>query len=213
MAIRYLPFGQVSGDLYDFSLNGDGALNVFLGDATGHGIGAAFMTMMVQTGLDSIGPDQPVDATLTRLHTLIHERAGDRFVTGVYLRMTPDGTATHASAGHPPIVFVPREGEARQLEDDAGLPLGLLDTPLPFAPEVVTLRAGDRLFLYTDGLTEWARVDGEQYSAERLTRYVAEHRALPLEACLGGLLEDARSFAAGASDTDDVTVIALEYTP
>jgi DNA-binding response OmpR family regulator len=212
-AVCYQPQGQVSGDVYDFSLAASGALNTFLGDATGHGLGAAFMTIMVQTALDSIGPDASLDETLTRLHALIHERSGDRFVTGVYARLAPDGRLEHASAGHPPIVWVPRQGEARLLEAQGGLPLGLLREPLPFPPGSAQLAPGDRVYLYSDGLVEWSRRDGAQFTLERALAWLSERRGEPIEACVNGVVEAAADFAAGAPCDDDVTLIGLEYAP
>ena len=184
---------------------------MFLGDATGHGIGAAFMTMMVGTGLDSIGPAAPVEETLTRLHHLIHERTTDRFVTGIYARISPAGLLVHGSAGHPPIVYVPRGARPRLLDGEAGFPLGLLEPPLPFGPYREQLQPGDRLYLYTDGLLEWLRPDGQQFALERALRCLEERRDDPLQASVDGLVAAAREFAAGAPPTDDVTVIGLEY--
>ncbi|MCC7413144.1 MAG: SpoIIE family protein phosphatase, partial [Gammaproteobacteria bacterium] len=66
MAVRYRPYAQVSGDVYDFALNREGAVGVLVGDATGHGLTAAFMTMLAQSSLDSIRGDLPTDATLSR---------------------------------------------------------------------------------------------------------------------------------------------------
>ena len=60
-AIIFEPYLQVSGDVYDFLLNREQELGVFLGDATGHGVAAALMTMMVHLGLDSIRRDLPTE--------------------------------------------------------------------------------------------------------------------------------------------------------
>lgn len=210
-ALCSLPLEQVSGDVHDFSISHAGALNVFLGDATGHGLGAALMTMMVGTALDSIGPDAPIDATLTRLHHLVNERAGDRFVTGVYARLAPDGTVRYASAGHPPMILVPRTGPPRLLTCSAGLPLGLINEPLQFGVAEEQLAPGDRVYLYTDGIVEWSRADGEQYSLRRTVDFLGAQRDEPLEACVEGVIESARQFAQGAPAPDDVTVVGLQY--
>lgn len=210
-ALCSVPLEQVTGDVHDLSVSRDGALNVFLGDATGHGLGAALMTMMVGTGLDSIGPDEPVDVTLTRLHHLIHERAGDRFVTGAYARLSPAGELLHASAGHPPPILLPRAGPACLLASEAGLPLGLMSTPLPFGVAREQMQAGDRVYLYTDGIVEWSRSDGEQFTLQRVMAYLQAHRDDPLEACVEGVVEAARDFSQGAPAPDDVTVVGLQY--
>jgi len=212
-ATCYLPQGEVSGDVYDFARTARGDLRVFVGDATGHGVGAAFMTMMVQTGLDGIGPEQPLETTLTRLHRLLYERSGERFVTGVYASVARDGRLVHASAGHPPIVHVPMRGEPRLLDGEGGLPLGMLEQALPFQPQQSVLVPGDRLYLYTDGLTEWSRADGRQFSLERLLQRLDVGRSQPLQASVEGAVQAARTFAAGAPCGDDLTLVGLEYTP
>lgn len=209
-AVHYLPHSLVSGDVYEFKTNKDGDLCVFLGDATGHGVGAAFMTMMVEIAMDSIPAEAPVEDILAHMHALIHERTGDQYVTGVYARISAQGKLTLASAGHPPVILIPRNGNARLLSDSGGLPLGMLEDALPFVPTEHQLAAGDRLYLYTDGVSEWPNVDGEQYDIGRMMAYLKRNADKPLAKTLTGLTEDARRFAGGIPCGDDLTVLVIE---
>ena len=212
-AVIYQPYSEVSGDVYDFSLTAGAAFNAFLGDATGHGVGAAIMTMMVQVALDSIGPDAPIDELLGRLHRLILERTGDQYVTGCYARIAPDGELTYSSAGHPPLAFVPRQHGAVLLNGLGGLPLGLLEASTPCEVGRQRLEPGDRVYLYTDGLVEWADAAEEQFGGARLLKSLSRGRSLELKESVALVLGDVRAFAGEAPCPDDLTLIGLEFDP
>ena len=213
-AVVYRPFGQVSGDIYDFSTTSDGTFSAFFGDATGHGVGAAFMTMMVQTGLDSIGHDASEEDVLNHLHHLIYERTENQFVTGMLLRIGLGGEARYANAGHIPMVLLPGgcEGkEPRLVDNEGGMPLGIFKEPLPFEGSTLRLKPGDRLFLMSDGIIEWTEPEGEQFGFERLLTYLAAHRGEPLQALVDGMVAEATRFSGGLPCLDDLTLIGLQY--
>ena len=107
-AHRYAPIDEVSGDVYDISYNREGALNFFIGDATGHGVAAAFLTMMVQIGLDGMRGDIPTDLVMLGLNHLLASRdRGGKFITGTFLRISPGGSLSACQAGHPPLIIIP----------------------------------------------------------------------------------------------------------
>jgi len=92
-------------------LNRDQDVNIFLGDATGHGVAAAFMTMMIQIGLDAEPGNLPPDQVLRDLNHLLATREhGDKSVTGVFIRVTAKGLMTMAHAAHPPTIIIPADG-------------------------------------------------------------------------------------------------------
>ncbi len=210
IASRYLPYEKVSGDVYDLSFNRDGALNIFLGDATGHGVASAFMTMMVNIGLDQIRPNLPPGEVMRKLNKLLASRDTGLSVTGVYLRITPDGQLVTANAGHPPIVILPKKESNFVLLGEGGCALGMfLDEVVPYVDEHYHLQDGDKLFVFTDGITEWENRDKEQYGLNRLIEFFHEYRNKDLEESLGILLGNLFHF--GYSPGDDVTILGFEY--
>lgn len=210
-SVLYIPYGGVSGDVYDFAINTKGDLCAFLGDATGHGMAAALMTMMVQSALDSIDGDAAVDSVMEQLDHLISERSGQRFVTGVYARISSSGVLEFSSAGHPPVIVLPKSGDPRVFSDTGGLPLGMTEFGLPFGRGQVQLTSGDKVFLYSDGVTEWEDPDQLQYGIGGLLNYLSHHRSLNMGDIVTGILDDLRSFARETECNDDLTIIGLEY--
>ena len=210
-SIAYYPFGQVSGDIYDFATKRDGDLRTLVGDATGHGVGAAFMTMMIQTGLDSIGHESPIDETMTRLHKLIYERSGERFFTATYAQLTARGELSIVCAGHPPLIVL-RHGSAPVVfKASGGLPLGMLEEPLPFDIASIELSPGDAFFAYTDGITELERPDKEQYGIERMLGVLGNNHGDSISDKVDAVLADAKEFSRGNPYNDDLTIIGIQY--
>ncbi len=211
---RYYPFGGgVSGDIYDVSLNRDQDVNIFLGDATGHGIVAAFMTMKIQIGLDSIRGDLPTNQVLSHLNMLLASRdRAERYVSGVYLRISPSGLLQASNAGHVPVIIIPVEkSDAIRLEK-RGLPLGLFgNEPKPYVEEVYQLSLGDRVFILTDGITEWFNQEKEMFGLERLIQMFQDQRKQDLNYILDHLLDYLKQWSQNDNCHDDLTILGFEY--
>ncbi len=138
----YKPYDFVSGDVYDFILNRERELAIFLGDATGHGISAALMTMMVHIAIDSLTPNLTTDDSLRKLNQLISSRHTGRSVTGVLFRISPDGFMRVSHAGHPSLIIIPSENSELIAFKEAGCPLGLFeDEPVRYIEETYQLLA------------------------------------------------------------------------
>lgn len=210
-SISYLPFGDVSGDVYDFTVNDHGDLCFFLGDATGHGIAAALMTMMVESGLDTIGREKPVHQMMDHLNRLLSARSGSRFVTGIYGTVSPSGLLTFSTAGHPPLILLPKQEPQRSFSEIGGLPLGLGQLRFPYESESVQLQPGDKFFVYTDGITEWENSKKSQYGMERFQHLLEKLRSGGVKNMVDGILEDLKTFSEGVACNDDLTLIGFEY--
>ena len=212
-AIVFEPYLQVSGDVYDFLLNREQELGVFLGDATGHGVVAALMTMMVHLGLDSIRRDLPTDETMRRLNRLIAFRETGRAITGVYFRISPDGRLFVTHAGHPSLIVIPADGGDAVQFAKGGCALGeFLEEPVPYEEESSRLKHGDRIIAYTDGLIE--RRDGNNgiYGLERLMAFLHGARDIGILQLRRELLQELENHARGHPPADDMTVLIFEYS-
>lgn len=212
MSYRYFSYDLVSGDIYDMTINAKNEFCFFLGDATGHGVAAAFMTMMVEIGLDSVPHYFSGDKVLRQLNHLLASRNTGRFVTGIYLRISPEGTLYTSNAGHPSLLVIPVDGSDLVQMNEAGCPLGVfVEEHVPYVEEQYQLQDGDRVFVYTDGVTEWENLSNEQFGQQRLEEFLKENRTLEIDLLLENLTDHLKKFADDQVCNDDVTFHCFEF--
>jgi len=199
-----VPAGEVGGDWYDFIPFDDGCLGLVLADVSGKGTAAALLMSATRAMIRSLATTcgSPAE-TLRRLNRLmVEDFPSGRFVTLVYAVLDPvRRTLKFSSAGHLPPLLVTRE-TARFLESEAGTPLGLGQSD--FSETQVELPRGARVVLYSDGITEAAGLNEEEYGRERLRKH-----ALEGDASSESILRDVRRHANGRGLQDDATVIFL----
>ena len=213
ITLIYKPYDTVSGDVYDFILNRERELAIFVGDATGHGISAALMTMMVHIAIDSLRANLSTDESIRKLNRLIASRHTGRSVSSVFLRIAPDGSMKVTHAGHPSVIVLPADKSEPVMFDEAGCALGLfIEEPVKYVEESYQLKPGDKLVAYTDGLIEWRNKDKEVYGMDRLLDYTKMNRELDCDALMQGIYDDVKSFANHESINDDLTLLVAEYS-
>lgn len=208
----YQPYDSVSGDVYDFILNRERELAIFIGDATGHGISAALMTMMVHIAIDSLTPNLATDDSLRKLNQLISSRHTGRSVTGILFRISPDGFMKVSHAGHPSLIIVPADNSELVTFKEAGCPLGLFeDEPVRYIEEIYQLKHGDKIIAYTDGLTEWRNQRKKAYSINRLLNFINDNRRLDCKDLVSTIYNHAKQFSNEMPNSDDLTLLISEY--
>jgi len=190
-------------------------LGVVIADVSGKGIAAAllmaFMRPIIRSALDRSG--DPVDALERINHILVHERRTGLFVTVLCGVLDLDsGSFTFANAGHEmPIVASPA-GTTRWVEGGGPL-VGLFDR-LDLTEQHQQISPGERLILFTDGITDAAAPSGERFGQERLLSTIAE-------SCLdGGAVDTCRAviqgvlaFQAEALPADDLALLVIRRLP
>ncbi len=212
IALMYKPYDSVSGDVYDFMLNRERELAIFVGDATGHGISAALMTMMVHIAIDSLKPNLSTEESIRRLNRLIASRHTGRSVSSVFLRIAPDGTIKVTHAGHPSIIVLPADDPDLVMFDEAGCALGLfIEEPVKYVEESYQLKTGDKIIAYTDGLIEWRNKFREAYGIDRLLDFINNNRTLDCDALINAVYKDVETFANDQDINDDLTMLIAEY--
>jgi len=204
----------VGGDFYDFlPLTGD-CLGVALADIAGKGLPAALLMASLQALLRSHAPTHSCDlAALGRElnRHLLETTDGARFAT-LFFGVYDDATRIlrYLNAGHvPPIVIRGREvAMARRLEP-SGTVLGLFPSQ-QYEEQRVSLEPGDRLVIFTDGITEAEEPGGEMFGEERLLELLRRLTEVPAEELPERLLAEVTSFVGSSPQQDDITVIAAE---
>ena len=216
LAARYSAAGRndVGGDFYDaFSLGKD-QWAVVLGDVSGSGPDAAALTGIARYSIRAIAPDLPSPAAvLGRLNeALLRQAADDRFLTAVLVCLRPVPGCVQlqlACGGHPPALILRDDESVTVLDQAPGLILGTLDGS-DFVDVDVTLRPGDALVLYTDGVTEARNAAGEQFGQDRLVALLAT--------CAGrsaaGIARriELATMAHSPTMSDDLAVVVLRAT-
>ncbi len=213
-SILYRPYAQVSGDVYNFQLNREGEMSVYLGDATGHGITAALMTMLVHLSLDHFPGNLGTDEILRRLNRMIARHDTGLSIASQLFRISPGGTLRVSHAGQPSLIVLPATGGAPVMFAHGGCPLGMFDREMvPYLEETRQLQQGDRLIAYTDGLVDWKNTRGQHFGEQRLLHTLGSMRDYRLEALSQQLLDAVLHHAGDTPNQDDVTLLCFEYCP
>ena len=209
-----VPAKEVGGDLFDFFLLDEDHLGFVIGDVSGKGVPAAlFMavtrTPLRATAMQRIAPGACLDYLNT---TLSRENPSSMFVTLFYgILNTSTGLIQYAVGGHnPPYIFSPG-GKVRPLPiAHSGTIVGLIEASR-YETETCRLAPGEGILLYTDGVTEAVNTADDFFGEERLEQYLARNASAGAEQIVGGLHAAVQEFAAGAPQSDDITVLALRY--
>ena len=209
----YRPGRNVGGDLYDVVGVGERHVVLVIADASGHGVSAAMLSVLFKHRLRVVDeasgrPRRPAEA-LRALNTSLRKdiTAPGLFVTAAYCLLdTGSRELVVASAGHPPLVWLDREGGARSI-DATGPALGLY-ADAAFAEHRCRLGRGDQVLLYTDGL-----LDAEREKAPGTQRITDALRSLEGERAPLRKLFSTLSRGAGWEDRDDATIVLLEARP
>jgi serine phosphatase RsbU (regulator of sigma subunit) len=185
---------------------------LFLGDVSGHGVGAALYMSNAHAILRALCREHRDPAVVAaHLNDLLGEEIS---ASGAYLTLALASyePATRAlrfvGLGHPPLVLLRAGATEPELLEGQGLPAGLFPGEAPGALDL-TLAAGDLLVAYTDGITERERADGEPYGLERLQAAVVRHRDLAPAALGEAVVADVDAFAGEAVASDDQTLLVV----
>lgn len=208
------PMESVGGDFFDFVALSDKILGLAIADVSGHGLPAALQTRDIYMGLRmGLGRDFKIVRTVERLNRIIHESTlTSRFVSMFYGELELHGTFIYVNCGHPPPYYLGADGDERPLEEGGSVLGPIADAT--YERGFVTMRPGDLLVLYTDGVTETrGRADGEwqEYGVERLLAAVKAHRTEPAETIVEEVFEDLARFSRDRPAADDRTLVIVRY--
>ncbi len=205
--------GEVGGDYYDYLDFGDGRIGIVCGDVMGKGLAAALIMTMARSLLhDAVAPHKaPGDVLREVNESLARDLASQslpNFLTLTLVAYEPGSrTATVAGAGHNPLLVLSAAGDRRL--PARGTVLGVR-ADLTFPEDVIVLAPGDRLALFTDGLTEARSPKGELLGVDRLETLLADCRERALRETLDRVWGEVAAFRGEAPPSDDATLLLLE---
>lgn len=217
-AAKMVPALDVGGDYYDV-LPTAGSCWVGIGDVTGHGLRAGLVMLMIQSMVSSLVEQSPAGdpATLVNyLNAALYRNVRDRLAlddhaTFSLLRVDVDGRVTWAGAHEDLIVQRARDGSCDVYPPKGAWIGARRDVSAAMQGQDLTLEAGDRLILYTDGLIEAMDADKNQFGLDRVLALIDSHAKSSESELCEVLVEAAQRFA--VLQEDDITVVVLRYAP
>lgn len=209
VAATWSPAEAVGGDYFDVIRFGENRLGLCIADVSGKGIEAALVMSNLQAAVRTMAPGGLSPRKLCgRLNDLLCASTGPgRFVSLFYAVLdTNTASFVYTNAGHNPVVLSRRSVDPMRLAT-GGPVLGVFPE-VRFVQEKLRLDAGDRLILFTDGLTEVTNRTGEEYGENRLIQLLSSHRELSAHELQERLLTRVTAFH-GTSFSDDVTLVIV----
>lgn len=208
------PAKKVGGDFYDFFLTDPDHLWVVIADVSGKGVPAALFMVIAKTLIKNQAGScgDPGEVLGVVNNQLCENNDAAMFVTCfVGVLDIPTGKFTFANAGHNAPLLYRAGGAYDWLKVKPGFVLAGLDN-MQFASEELTMHRGDRLYLYTDGVTEALNPAEELYGEDRLleTMNREDVKKQPIEKVVEAVQEDIHVYADGAEQADDITMLLLE---
>jgi len=204
------PANTVGGDYYDIIDLAEGQIGIVIGDVSGKGMPAALLMALMQGSLRTLitagfrGPE-----LITKLNVYLCANTPlDRLITLFYGELdTSTGELCYVNAGHNAPILMRSDRNLDHLRSTA-LVLGV-DKHTAFEAEAIRINQGDRLLLYTDGVSEAFNAKEEEYGEPRMTSFLQVNASLSSEDLIRSLVNDVLAFCDPAKPHDDLTLMAV----
>ena len=201
---------QVGGDYYDVVAIGPETWSLVVADVSGKGVSSALLASFLQGAFLSASSTTDISEVLSRINTFLSARAEHgKYATMFYSKLDSAGRLTYANAGHCAPLLVRMTGEIEKLEATS-MPVGLVDGA-PFVLAHRDLTPGDRIVLYTDGVTEAQNEAGDFFGRKRLREAVQSAGGADCAELHATIQSAILDFTAGAEQADDLTLVVVEY--
>jgi two-component system sensor histidine kinase ChiS len=207
----YSPTGRVGGDLYDIIPLDDHRTAILMVDVAGHGVPAALISAMAKLSFarhirKGIGPKE----IFLRVNSeLIHYMPPERFVTAFLGFLDTDAmTFTHARAAIPPAILFHKQTLSCEFLSAGGTFIGMFPE-IRFDEKTVSVASGDKLVMFTDGLTECINEKGEMFGKSRLEKCIIDSADLDVDETTAAILREVRLFTGGSPQSDDITLVII----
>lgn len=204
---------EVSGDYYDFVKLYEDQLGLVIADVSGKGVPAALLMAFLRASLRAaIQAGYAPNVALSNINNLLWDSIEhNQFVTVFYgVLDATNHTLAYVNAGHnPPLLFDANEESAARFVEHGGLPLGMFEKAR-YYQYFLSLKPGQILVIYTDGVTEATDREGREYGRERLLQAVRAGKDLTARKMIQFIYEDVLAWTEGRGADDDVTLIVVK---
>lgn len=207
-----IPTKLVGGDYYDCIPLSNGMYALVIADVAGKGVPAALLVSSFHSSLTAyLEGDLTLVALAQKLNSAIYKASTeDRYITAVVGLLDPGSGELHTiNAGHNPVYLLRNDSTVEELAK-GGIAFGMMDLDFPYQSDQVTIEHGERVLLYTDGVTEAMDTAGKLYDADgALKDFLHTHRPDKAEGFISDLITDVNTFTGSALQSDDITAMYL----
>ena len=209
------PADIIAGDYYDILQNND-KLKIGIGDVSGHGLESGIFMVMVQTAIRTLvthGENDPARLLQTVNKTMYDNEIRMQFNKSLSLSLIDyKSRQFNVSGQHEDIIIVRKKGDIELFKtDDLGFPLALESTISDFISEQkITLKPGECIILFTDGITEAENTSNEFYGIDRLCNVISRVWKESSEEIKKAVIEDVFNFIGSQQVYDDITLLVIK---
>jgi sigma-B regulation protein RsbU (phosphoserine phosphatase) len=225
-AWHYEPCDELGGDIFNVLPLDDGCVAMYLLDVSGHGVPAALLSVTLSRFLatgsvrssillqggndgDAWTVQRPEQMACQLNQRFPMSSNNGRYFTITYAVLEPDsGLLRYVLAGHPSPILM-RKGQSPEELAGGGLPVGMFEEA-EYEEYSVQLSPGDRLYFYSDGITEARNEQGAMLDAEGLMQFVEEACKHPIQKSIASVLGKLRRWCGPVSLADDISLLAFE---
>jgi len=212
IAANYRPMSAVAGDFYEFLVADERHVGFLVADVSGHGVPAALIASMIKVATQAVsGCESDPAQVLRSVGSILNKNLRGQLVCAAYLWIDMAArTATYSAAGHPPLLrWRKQDGTFTRIESN-GLPFGI--NPVSEYPVCnFPLTAGDRILLYTDGVTEPENQAGQQFGENRLEQIMRDNQSRGVSELSELIPEEIRAWQpSNVAQQDDITLILID---
>ncbi|MEG0499899.1 MAG: SpoIIE family protein phosphatase, partial [Rikenellaceae bacterium] len=208
------PAKEVGGDLYDFFIDSE-KLYFTIGDVSGKGIPASLFMAVTRSlfRIIAVHQQKPIRIIESMNNAIAENNESNMFVTlFVGALDLKTGILDYCNAGHNPPIIVTSMGEVSYMSVKPNIPVGLFNN-FKYQEEQITLQPNSKLFMYTDGLTEAENLDAELFSEQKLLECVKNYKEMNPYDMTNSIVKRVLSHADTAAQSDDLTIVIIEYKP
>ena len=202
---------QVGGDYYDVIAVNDRCWGAVVADVSGKGVSSALLAALLQGALiPAIDHADVLTRRMERLNTFLIDRTGgEKYATVFYCLLDQSGRLDYVNAAHCPPIVVRPSGETAEL-GATGVPVGLLEGSR-YELAGRQLSPGEKVVIYTDGVTEAQDARGAFFGRKRLFDLVRANAGASSSELHDAIQGAVREFTEGAPQSDDITLVVLDY--
>ena len=207
------PAKEVGGDFYDFFLLENSFLYFAIGDVSGKGVPASLFMAVTKTLIKATTTiDLPLNEIISKVNNdLCRENDSSMFVTIFFARINiRTGEVDFVNAGHNLPYIVSQNGEIKKIKKTGDIAVGILND-YPYQLGKITLAENDKLYLYTDGITEAQNIKDELYSDKRLEEFLQTQLQSTAKELVLNSVKEVKRFSDIAPQSDDITSFVLNW--
>ena len=207
-----VPMRAIGGDFYDFIPLSENRLGIAIGDVSGHGIPAALFMALTVTLLraEACRTCSPAEVLLRVNRQLTGYNDEGMFVTTLYgVLELKTGEFNFVRAGHVLPILYSTRGRLIEVQMEPGQPLGIFSSPV-LSEQVIDLKKGGTLLLYTDGVTEAVNQGNEMFGQPGLEKAIQDNHPLTAQQICQSIFDRVTAHRGEAAQSDDVTLLCIQ---